>query len=63
MNQNNLRLFAGILSLLIFIGFLGETGPKDFFGFSISIWVYRIAWLFLTIFFFMNYFKMRKAGK
>jgi len=61
MNKNNLHLAAAILSLLVFIGFLGETDPKTLFGFSINIWVYRVAWLVITASFFMRYFKARKT--
>jgi len=63
MNKKNLSLIAGILALLVFIGFLGETGPKSFFGYSLNIWFFRIAWLFIAVTSFMRYFQARKSEK
>jgi len=63
MKNKNLYLIVGILTLLVFIGFLSETGPKDFFGYPINIWVFRLAYLCMTIFFFNTYFKMKKLEK
>lgn len=60
MNKKYVSLITGILALMVFIGFMGETGPKTLFGFSVSIWLYRIAWLFLTITFFSRYYKLKK---
>ena len=60
MKSKNLYLFGGILALLVFAGFMGESGPKSMFGMSVNIWVFRIAWLLITISFFRNYYKMKK---
>ena len=60
MKKRNLFLIAGILALINFIGYLGETEPKSLFGISLNIWFHRIAWLIVTIGFLENYFKMRK---
>jgi hypothetical protein len=63
MKKKNIFLIAGILSLLVFVGFLSETEAKMLLGFSVSIWFYRIAWLLLTVSFLSTYFKMRKSEK
>lgn len=60
MKRKNLQLAIAILALLIFIGFMTETGPKSFFGIMLNIWVYRVAWLLISASFFMNYLKERK---
>ncbi len=61
MRNKNIQLIAGILALAVFISFLGETEPKNFFGISLNIWVYRAAWLFISLSFFRNYLKLKKA--
>jgi hypothetical protein len=61
MRNKYIQLIAGILGLAVFIGFLGETEPKNFFGLPLSIWVYRAAWLFISFSFFRNYLKLKKA--
>jgi hypothetical protein len=63
MNKKRIFLIAGILALITFIGYLGETEPQRLFGYSVSIWVYRIAWLFLTISCFLNYSRLKKSEK
>lgn len=63
MNRKNLYLFAGILTLFVFIGFLSETDSQELFGYPISVWVFRGAYLLLTISFFTKYFEMKKAEK
>jgi hypothetical protein len=59
----NLFLVAGILTLLVFIGYLSEPGPHVLFGYSINIWIVRIAWLLIAITNFASYFKLKKEGK
>jgi hypothetical protein len=59
MKNKNLYLIVAIISALVFIGYLSETEPKTLLGFAVNIWVYRIAWLLITISFFMNYLKMK----
>jgi len=63
MNKKNVFLIGGILAALVFTGFLAESEPQTFFGFSVNIWVYRIAWLIVTTSMFANYFKMKKSEK
>ncbi|MFK8165543.1 MAG: hypothetical protein AB8H12_24055 [Lewinella sp.] len=63
MKKRNLFLIAGVLALISFIGYMGETEPQDMFGFELNIWFHRIAWLIITIGFLGNYFKMRKLEK
>jgi len=61
MNKKNFYLIVGILTALVFIGFLSETEPRTLLGFSVNIWFFRIGYLILTIFFFKHYFKLKKA--
>lgn len=63
MNKKNLFLIAGIASIIIFIGYLGESEPITIFGLSINIWIVRLAWLLITISNFLNYFKIKKSEK
>jgi hypothetical protein len=63
MNRKNLFLIGGILALILFIGYLSESGPVDLLGFSINIWIIRVAWLFIAITNFNNYQKIRRAEK
>lgn len=63
MNKKNLFLIAGILSFLVFVGYLSEPGPHNLFGFKINIWIVRIAWLFIAISNFANYFKFKNTNK
>lgn len=61
MNKKILTLIAGILSLIVFISFMTESGPQSLFGMEVSIWVKRLMWLFLSISFLWRYYEMRKA--
>ena len=61
MNNKNLYLFAGILTFLVFIGYLSEPYPHKIFGYSINIWIVRLAWLLMTISNFSIYIKMKKS--
>jgi hypothetical protein len=63
MKSKNIVLVAAILALITFIGFLSETEPQILFGYSVDIWIYRIAWLLLTVYFSVRYFNARKAEK
>ena len=63
MNKKNLYLFAGIITLLVFVGYLSEPGPHNLFGFTINIWIVRIAWLLISISNFANYFKTKSTEK
>jgi len=63
MNNKNLFLIVGIITFLVFIGYLSEPGPHSMFGFSINIWIVRLAWLLIAISNFANYFKLKKAEK
>lgn len=63
MNRKNLSLIVAILALINFISFMAATEAPNFFGYEMSIWVYRGAWLFMTIYFATRYFIMRKAEK
>ncbi len=63
MNRKNLFLIAGILTLIIFVGYLSEPGPHELFGFSINIWIVRLAWLLIAILNFANYFKLKNPKK
>lgn len=55
-------LIASVMALLVFIGFMTEKGPIDMFGYALNIWVYRLAWLLISISFFTRYFKLKKLG-
>ncbi|MFT6205876.1 MAG: hypothetical protein ACJA1O_003501 [Spirosomataceae bacterium] len=63
MKNKNIFLIVGILALFNFIGFMTETVAPTLFDYEINIWVYRGAWLFMTVYFLMRYFKMRKSEK
>lgn len=63
MKNKYILLIVGIVTLLNFTGFMTETDAPDLFGYEVNIWVYRIAWLFMTIYFFTRYYKVRKAEK
>lgn len=63
MSRKNLFLIAGILALLVFVGYLSESGPHKLFGYSINIWIVRLAWLLITISNFANYFKLKNEEK
>lgn len=63
MNRKNLFLAVGILTLLVFVGYLSEPGPYEIFGLSINIWIVRLAWLLISIANFANYFKLKSAEK
>lgn len=60
MKKKNLFLITAIISTIVFIGFLGEKDPQEFFGFEINIWIYRIAWLLISIAFYSSYFSFKK---
>ena len=57
MNKKMINLIAGILALIVFVGYLGEPGPVHFFGLAINIWIVRFIWLFMSLTFFANYSK------
>ncbi|MDP5121025.1 MAG: hypothetical protein NWQ46_05490 [Spirosomaceae bacterium] len=63
MRNKYIFLVVAILALFNFVGFMTETEAPDLFGYQINIWVYRGAWLFMTIYFATRYFNMRKAEK
>ena len=62
MKNKNSCLVLGILGTLLFIGYLNES-EHSMFGYSINIWVVRIAWLIIAVTNFVNYFKIRKNEK
>ena len=64
MKRRHLFLVAGILAFTSFIGYLGETKDQELFGFSLNIWVHRIAWLiagFGFLGYYINLWKQEKA--
>jgi hypothetical protein len=61
MKKTTLFLIGAIVSLILFIGFLGESEPKTLFGFSINIWFYRIFWLLNTAIIFKAYLTEKKS--
>ena len=61
MNNKTLFLIAGIITSLVFIGYLAETEPHNMFGYSINIWFVRLAWFMIAVLNFINYFKLKKA--
>ncbi|MCF6347672.1 MAG: hypothetical protein L3J20_05145 [Flavobacteriaceae bacterium] len=63
MNNKILFLIAGIITSLVFIGYLAESEPHKMFGYSINIWIVRLAWLIIAISNFANYFKLKKTEK
>lgn len=63
MSRKNLFLIAGIITLLVFVGYLSEPGPHQLLGYSINIWIVRLAWLLITILNFANYVKLKNEGK
>ena len=63
MSSKNLYLIAAIITTLVFIGYMIEPGPHVLFGYSINIWIVRIAWLLIAVTNFVQYFKLRKAEK
>ena len=63
MNHKTLFLIFGIISFLVFIGYLSEPGPHTMFGYAINIWIVRLAWLIIAVSNFANYFKLKKTEK
>ncbi len=61
MRGKNGVLVMGILASLLFLGFLGESGPHNIFGLSINIWFVRLAWLAVAVFNISKYMKIRKS--
>ena len=49
MKKSTLYLIGSILSLLVFVGYLGESGPKTLLGLELNIWVIRAVWLGLAL--------------
>lgn len=49
MNRKSLYFIVAIIFLLIFVGTLSESGPIEIFGMEINIWIYRLAWLLITL--------------
>lgn len=60
MKKKNVFLVVAIVSLLVFISYMTETGPKKLFGYSASIWVFRLGWLFIAASNFYRYYQLRK---
>lgn len=63
MKNKTLFLVAGIITLIVFIGYLSESGSHSIFGYSINIWIVRITWLLLSILNFATYFKIKRNEK
>ena len=61
MNRKYIFLIAGIICLVVFIGYLTEPGPHILLGYEINIWIVRLAWFLIAASNFMNYFRMNKA--
>lgn len=61
MNKKTLYLITGILGLVVFIGYLGEPGPKKLLGLSLNIWVFRLGWLLVCVVNLRNYWKIRQS--
>lgn len=61
MKKSTVYLICSVLAAFVFVGFLGETEPQELLGFSISIWVYRAAWLVIGLSAFGNYRRLRRA--
>jgi len=63
MNKKNLFLIAGILSILVFLGYLAEPGPIELLGAKINIWVIRVAWFLIAASNLVSYNKLKQEGK
>lgn len=63
MKNKTLFLVAGIITLIVFIGYLSESGSHSIFGYSINIWIVRSTWLLLSILNFATYFKLKRNEK
>lgn len=63
MSRKIFLLIGGIVSLLVFIGFLTESEPTEFFGFSINVWFVRAFWLLNTFIIFNAYVALNKKEK
>lgn len=61
MSQKNVYLFAGVITSLVFLGYLSEPGPYEIFGRSISIWIVRALWLIIAVGNFSSYYRIRKV--
>ncbi len=61
--NKNLSLVAVVLTSIVFISSLGESGPKELFGMSYNIWFFRLGWLVIAISAFLNYKKTRSEKK
>lgn len=63
MKNKNLSLILGIVSFLVFIGYLSESEPHSIFGLSINIWIIRLIWLAVALVNISNYIKLKKENK
>lgn len=60
MNKKYIYLITAIVSILCFIGFMGESGPKSLLGISVNIWIYRLIWLGFGYWSFKRYLSLKK---
>ncbi|NER16482.1 hypothetical protein [Spongiivirga citrea] len=60
MNRKNLHLVTGILTGIVFISALLDSDAGTLFG---SIWLFRGAFLLISVASLLSYFKIKKSEK
>ena len=60
MKNKNFHLALGIIAFILFIGYMTDPEPFNFFGYPLSKWVLRIAWLFIAVGNLAIYYKKKK---
>ena len=63
MNKKIFLLIGGIISLLVFIGYMTESEPQIFFGYSVDVWFVRVFWFLNTFTIFNAYRTIKQTDK
>ncbi|MXV38225.1 hypothetical protein GO491_05980 [Flavobacteriaceae bacterium Ap0902] len=60
MKSKNVNLIVAILAFIFFLSYFRSSEPLETFGISVSVWVFRLLWLFIAIINILSYIKKRK---